>query len=334
MKEILRFTLTVLIVLLCGEVRSLTLTCEAGFTGAFCQFKCPDKCSSHGRCYISKRNKPLCKCEPGFSGTACKETEKCPRTCGDNGVCRQGNCLCNPGFTGTQCKTEKKCTNNCNGKGLCYRGLCHCYPGYSGKQCTKKLACPSNCSGHGICRWGKCQCEKNISGEACNQFIGESTCISDSTGVVCNNNGVCLNGTCWCRPYFSGTFCEILQKTNHYVDSIEKPKSLISLMDVCLHHDFFIYFFSKKILYLTTFFTNKKYFSQYILVVEQICAMVVGCVFMANVFAKKIFLVIIVKFLSHSNALKIVPIRVFAIMVNVYVTPVIRVFLVENSILV
>lgn len=184
------------------EIVSDSVQCNCGpyFTGKFCEnlittqmasttstkkyeLRCPNDCSMHGKCVISLRGYPICKCEKQWSGIDCSEANYCfYNDCMNNSTCinlphlKSYSCKCNDNYSGNRCEVIKtniyqqqvqqvvpynypngnpcgsvKCLNN----GTCvlsfsharnkFSFICKCPVGYSGSLCEiKNDPCESN----------------------------------------------------------------------------------------------------------------------------------------------------------------------------------------------
>ncbi|XP_051854232.1 integrin beta-2 isoform X1 [Antechinus flavipes] len=105
-------------------------------------------------CYVSDIPKKLiygkfCECD----NVNCERYEG--QVCGgrDRGFCDCGVCKCEPGFEGTACQCEKStrgCLNihnsECSGRGKCECNVCKCDPGYQRPLCQDCPGCPSPCN--------------------------------------------------------------------------------------------------------------------------------------------------------------------------------------------
>lgn len=61
--------------------------------------------------------------------------EICSVDCGSHGVCMGGTCRCEEGWTGTAC-SQRACHPRCAEHGTCKDGKCECSQGWNGEHCT------------------------------------------------------------------------------------------------------------------------------------------------------------------------------------------------------
>ncbi|XP_061763849.1 tenascin-like [Nerophis ophidion] len=168
--------------------------CEPGWTGPNCtESQCPNMCRGRGLCVEG-----VCVCAEGFLGEDCSEPI-CPKNCTDRGRCDNGTCRCEPGFAGEDCG-RRTCPEDCHGNGFCVDGRCVCAAGYSGASCSS-LTCLNDCSERGTCFNGMCICDDGYQGEDCSQLACPNSCHS---------RGQCVNGRCACDVGFGGGDCSEL----------------------------------------------------------------------------------------------------------------------------
>ena len=169
--------------------------CAPGFSGTACdvQATCLNNCTSHGVC-----ENGACYCDLGYFGDDCSFAQECPGLCSHRGICRHAKCFCDLGFGGANCSEALDCPGKCNGHGLCYHGVCHCEPGYTGLGCDERIPCDPDCA-HGTCLNGQCDCDPGWQGAAC---ADEVACPQQ-----CSEHGVCKHGQCYCNPGFKGEDC-------------------------------------------------------------------------------------------------------------------------------
>ena len=118
-----------------GKCNSGVCTCDTGYTGNYCDIKCPDQCKPPGGICDYKGE---CKCNDGYSGPNCSQ-QNCPNECNNpnGGYCKDGLCICNNGYSGTDCSTRICPPCNTTG-GTCNfeKITCDCKDGYSGNDCS------------------------------------------------------------------------------------------------------------------------------------------------------------------------------------------------------
>ncbi|XP_054613199.1 tenascin-like isoform X2 [Dunckerocampus dactyliophorus] len=187
-----------------GEVSALRSQC--GGEGTCCGAQVAGNvrtrpfCGGHGN-YSAETCS--CRCEPGWQGPNCTESE-CPNMCQGRGRCVGGMCICSDGFLGEDC-SELICPKNCYGRGRCVNGTCRCDRGFGGEDCGQRT-CPGDCHSNGFCVDGRCVCAAGYSGEDCSR----PTCLND-----CSDRGTCFNGMCICDDGYQGEDCSQLACPNN-----------------------------------------------------------------------------------------------------------------------
>nr|XP_057910801.1 tenascin-like isoform X2 [Doryrhamphus excisus] len=176
------------------STESCSCKCEPGWKGPNCtESDCPNMCQGRGRCVGG-----VCICQEGFLGEDCSELT-CPNNCYGRGRCVNGTCRCDQGFGGEDCK-QRTCPGDCHSNGFCVDGRCVCAAGYSGEDCSR-LTCLNDCSDRGTCVNGMCICDDGYQGEDCSQLACPNNC---------NSRGQCINGRCSCDVGFQGSDCSEL----------------------------------------------------------------------------------------------------------------------------
>ncbi|XP_012884112.1 PREDICTED: teneurin-2 isoform X4 [Dipodomys ordii] len=174
--------------------------CSPGWGGLNCELarvQCPDQCSGHGT-YLPDTG--LCSCDPNWMGPDCSVV--CSVDCGTHGVCIGGACRCEEGWTGTACD-QRVCHPRCIEHGTCKDGKCECREGWNGEHCTID-GCPDLCNGNGRCTLGQnswqCVCQMGWRGPGCNVAM-ETACAdnkdNEGDGLVdCLDPDCCLQSAC------------------------------------------------------------------------------------------------------------------------------------------
>ena len=188
------------------------LSCAYGWSGRFCDKKCPDKggvvCSGHGTCMDG-----ICYCDTA-------PTPYCSDACELKGYSQCSLYICPAGYYGSSCTTEclGGAANPCSGHGRCNAGTkgdgsCTCLTGYASADCS--IVCDGGalfpCSGtRGTCDelTGKCTCKTGFATYDC------SVECSGGAGSACSSHGTCHDGslgdgTCSCESGYTGSDCSI-----------------------------------------------------------------------------------------------------------------------------
>ncbi|XP_055882105.1 stabilin-2-like isoform X2 [Biomphalaria glabrata] len=152
-------------------------------------------CNGNGKC---QEGYPMCRCDPGFAGTACE--------------------LCNDTRYGDDCSQECACVNGVCSNGRQGDGSCSCYSGYKGAKCDEKLLtcddlqCMKKSSVHSRCIEvdGIAACDCDI-GYRYNASLTDCVAINpcENPKSPCGLNSVCMmvspgRHTCTCEQDFTG----------------------------------------------------------------------------------------------------------------------------------
>ncbi len=125
---------------------SIEVRCADGFYGPDCLTQCSNfvSCADCGLSGFTGQFCQFSRCNPGFTGEQCENTNDCEGTHCNSGVCvdeiNNFRCECNPGFTGDLCETNIDDCNgtNCN-SGVCVDEIggfrCDCDAGFTGDTC-------------------------------------------------------------------------------------------------------------------------------------------------------------------------------------------------------
>ncbi|XP_061770973.1 slit homolog 1 protein-like [Nerophis ophidion] len=236
-----------------GHMQTYTCTCQAGFTGRYCEAPLDacvsDPCTNAGSCLADEQTGGFsCACAPGFHGTFCEvNVDDCQdHGCESGATCVDGvgnyTCLCPPGRAGLFCEEDEDlCTparNPCRHQSTCVATptgpRCVCVPGWVGPDCGIDY---DECVDH-RCQNGA-QCEDRLDGYVCvcpRGYSGDACEIappppSPCQQARCQNGAPCQEragaAVCQCLPGFEGTSCEKLVGVNFV-----KPDSYVQLQDV------------------------------------------------------------------------------------------------------
>lgn len=160
------------------------------------KLRCPNGCSSHGRCNAFNGQ---CSCIEGYKGTDCstKVVKPCPSNCnGANGVCDSGTgtCSCKPGFFKENCVACANVGRDVDCVFWADKGNCASVSVYL-NQMTEQ--CQRTCGQRGY----------KIGFPNCYLNPDLNPCVKSK---FCNGNGSCnaQNGACTCNRGFGGNNCD------------------------------------------------------------------------------------------------------------------------------
>ncbi|XP_072181396.1 stabilin-2-like [Diadema setosum] len=208
--------------------------CCPGYYGPNC-LECPGgpthPCSNHGNCLDGMEGSGKCRCNEGYTGTAC---EKCSPgrygplckecRCAESSIClrQTGECFCPANRTGLLCDTPldtpPSCTPTCHQNAVCRPGnICQCLPQYHGDgySCIVTNQCfhdNGGCSVHASCSHdassldATCECHDGYYGDG-TVCLPVNLCMENNGG--CHPNASCRfhganSRSCWCKPPHSG----------------------------------------------------------------------------------------------------------------------------------